>query len=258
MPQDYAAAIASPVEVIPKPEQLDEHGLALCLSGGGYRAMVFHLGGLWRLNELGFLKRLTRVSSVSGGSITAGVLGLAWKRLQFDANGVAANFTPEIVDHVRSLAGHTIDEGAIITGNLTPGSIADKVTQAYRTHLFGNATLQDLPQQAAGPRFVINASNVQTGALWRFSQSYMADYKVGMIRLPTVELAVAVAASSAFPPVLSPLRLNVDPTAFDLRQPGLGNRLEAMSDGAGQRRGRTDGARGGAGNRLGSSRAADQ
>ena len=51
-------------------------GTALCLSGGGYRAMVFHLGALWRLNELGYLPRLDRISSVSGGSITAGVLGL--------------------------------------------------------------------------------------------------------------------------------------------------------------------------------------
>jgi len=46
---------------------------------------------------------------------------------------------------------------------------------------------------------VINATNVQTGALWRFSRPYMADYRVGMIRNPTVELAVAVAASSALP-----------------------------------------------------------
>lgn len=29
--------------------------IALCLSGGGYRAMLFHLGALWRLNELGYL-----------------------------------------------------------------------------------------------------------------------------------------------------------------------------------------------------------
>jgi hypothetical protein len=28
-----------------------EDGMALCLSGGGYRAMVFHVGGLIRLNE---------------------------------------------------------------------------------------------------------------------------------------------------------------------------------------------------------------
>ena len=30
-------------------------GIGLCLSGGGYRAMLFHLGVLWRLAELGYL-----------------------------------------------------------------------------------------------------------------------------------------------------------------------------------------------------------
>lgn len=39
-------------------------GPALCLSGGGYRAMVFHAGVLWRLNEGGYLPRLDRISSV--------------------------------------------------------------------------------------------------------------------------------------------------------------------------------------------------
>ena len=38
-------------------------GVALCLSGGGYRAMLFHAGTLWRLNELGWLKRLNRVEA---------------------------------------------------------------------------------------------------------------------------------------------------------------------------------------------------
>jgi NTE family protein len=59
-------------------------GMALCLSGGGFRAMLFHLGTLWRLNEVGLMKGLARVSSVSGGSITAAQLGLVWKRLQFN------------------------------------------------------------------------------------------------------------------------------------------------------------------------------
>ena len=40
------------------------------------RAALFHLGSLWRLNELGWLKRLAEITSVSGGSITAAYLGL--------------------------------------------------------------------------------------------------------------------------------------------------------------------------------------
>ena len=56
-------------------------GVGLCLSGGGYRAMLFHVGVVWRLHDAGWLERLDRVSSVSGGSITAGALALAWPRL---------------------------------------------------------------------------------------------------------------------------------------------------------------------------------
>ena len=64
----------SPVHDTPEDKgRAPEEGLALCLSGGGYRAMVFHVGVLWRLNEVGLLPKLNRISTVSGGSITAGV-----------------------------------------------------------------------------------------------------------------------------------------------------------------------------------------
>lgn len=46
-------------------------GLALCLSGGGFRAALFHLGALRRLNELGLLSKIDTISTVSGGSIVA-------------------------------------------------------------------------------------------------------------------------------------------------------------------------------------------
>jgi NTE family protein len=141
------------------------------------------------------------------------MLGFKWGSLAFDAQGVAREFDGAVVQPIRTLAGKTIDEAAIVGGIFLPGAIADKVTGAYRKHLFGDATLQALP--ADPPRFVINATNVQTGALWRFSRPYMADYRVGMIRNPTVELAIAVAASSAFPPVLSPLRLELDAALYE-------------------------------------------
>ena len=188
-----------------------EEGIALCLSGGGYRAMLFHLGVLWRLNEFGYLSRLDRVSSVSGGSITAAMLGLKWGRLAF-AGGVAGRLVEEVIDPIRAFAHHTVDVGSVLKGIFLPGTISEKVASAYRTYLFGDATLQDLPDDP--PRFVLNATNVQSGALWRFSKPYMRDYLVGEVRNPTVSLAAAVAASSAFPPVLSPAKLVLDPAAF--------------------------------------------
>src|SRR5262245_56551769 len=187
-------------------------GIALCLSGGGYRAMLFHVGALWRLNEAGYLPKLERVSSVSGGSITAGALGLAWPKLAFDGTGVAEGFQAELVEPLRRMAGKTIDFPAIAVGLLLPGvTIGERVAGAYRKHLFGASTLQDLPDY---PRFVFNATNLQSGVLWRFAKPYMRDYRVGEVKKPTVDLATAVAASSAFPPLLSPVVLDLDESAY--------------------------------------------
>ena len=61
---------------------------------------------------------------------------------------------------------------------------------------------------------MINATNVQSGALWRFEKPYMRDWRVGEVKNPTVKLAVAVGASSAFPPVLSPAELELDNASF--------------------------------------------
>jgi NTE family protein len=42
----------------------------------------------------------------------------------------------------------------------------------------------------------------------------MADYRVGLVPKPKVRLAVAVGASSAFPPVLSPVELELEESEF--------------------------------------------
>lgn len=200
-------------------ERLPEEGWALCLSGGGYRAMVFHIGVVWRLWEAGLLSRLNRISSVSGGSITAGMLALAWNSLL--APGADRDrFEQVFVAPLRRLAGTTIDVRSIALGLLLPGPISARIARAYDKHLFHGATLQDLPEE---PRFVINASNVQSAALWRFMKPYMRDWRVGEVRSPSVRLAEAVAASSAFPPVLSPCQMRLDPASFT---PGSGADLQ--------------------------------
>ncbi|MCU0834688.1 MAG: patatin-like phospholipase family protein [Chromatiaceae bacterium] len=221
MPDEPVLDVANaPVEYLPSDRGPPAAGLALCLSGGGYRAMVFHIGVIWRLYEAGILGRLARISSVSGGSITAAWLGLVWNQLQTDASPDRRRLEERFVRPLRRLAGETIDAWGIVGGMMLPGTISEMIQASYRKHLFGKHTLQDLPD---APRFVINATNVQSGALWRFSKPYMRDYRVGEVRRPTVELAAAVAASSAFPPVLSPMTLTVDPASFT---PGSGADLQ--------------------------------
>lgn len=188
-----------------------EEGIALCLSGGGYRAMLFHVGALRRLAETGLLGEVKRISSVSGGSITAGVLALAWAEL--DRSGFALDaFERRVEVPLKGLADRTIDVRSVILGLLTPArSAADFVARAYRP-LFGNSTLQDLPTEP--PRFVFCTTNLQSTALWRFSRAYARDYRVGKIAEPRLDLATVVAASSAFPPFLSPIRLKLNEKDF--------------------------------------------
>jgi NTE family protein len=218
---------SEPVRLIPGDEgRAPEEGIAVCLSGGGFRAMLFHAGSLWRLSDLGLLGDVARFSSVSGGSITAGLLALRWPV-------AAADFERRIVAPLCDLAGRHIDIPASLTGAVLPGqSIPERAAKVYDEHLFEGATLQDLPDDP--PRFVFCATNLATGVLWRFSKPFMGDYRVGRVMRPTVKLATAVAASAAFPPPLSPLRLDLPATGWNLDEADLGDeyrKTAVLSDG---------------------------
>jgi NTE family protein len=226
LPQDdpqKPAAPASPVRLTPKDVAAPlKDAMGLCLSGGGYRAMLFHVGTLLRLNEAAYLGKLDRISSVSGGSITAGVMGLHWKDLGVNPRSPAPNFSI-VVTEIRKIASHTIDIGSVLEGVFGPGNVSGKIRNSYDEILFHGATLQDLPDEP--PRFIINATNVQSTVLWRFSKASMRDWRVGEVKNPKIPLAAAVAASSAFPPILSPAELDLKKygCAFE---PGSGDDLQ--------------------------------
>jgi len=181
-------------------------GVGLCLSGGGYRAMLFHVGSLWRLNDAGYLPRLDRISSVSGGSITAAALAVQWSELTFDEAGKAGNFDELVVRRLRDFAHNTIDIPAVLLGALAPRvTINGHLARSYR-RLVGKLTLADLSER---PEFVFDATSLQSGDLWRFTHQVQGDWRVGTQRQPKTPLARVVAASSAFPPILSPARLSL-------------------------------------------------
>lgn len=203
--------VAAPVQDAGPEEPEDEVGLAL--SGGGYRAMLFHAGTFVRLFETGLLARAARVSSVSGGSIAAAKLALEWPRL-----ADRATLMRLVVEPLQKLASVSIDVASALGGLTLPGTAAARVAAAYRARLFGDATLQGLPER---PIFIINATNVETGSLWRFSRRRARDWRVGEITSPRFALADAVAASSAFPPVLSPFVLDTVRSDFSLVEPGV-------------------------------------
>ena len=223
--------------------------LAICLSGGGYRAMLFHTGALWRMLELGFLGNagvqvtkpdgtqatvpgIDKISSVSGGTIVSALLALEWAHIAPTTPNALDSYKDLVVSRIRDFAGVALAgtslEGAakVIKDILLPGSVSDHIESAYASHLYGDKTLQDLPDH---PYFVFNASNLQSGALWRFEKSFMRDYKVGQVKHPTLALAKAVAASSAFPPILAPCILDLAPGLVEDNDPAHPDALSSAS-----------------------------
>lgn len=197
--------------------------IGIALSGGGYRATLFGLGSLWRLNDAGWLGHLDRVTSVSGGSILAGVLAHRWSQLHFEA-GRATNFEAVIARPVMAFCATTIDVGAGLKGLLTPFKTAgDFLADRYAKDLFGKATIAQMPDpgRPGNPKFILYATNLQTGRSFRFRQDMIADYLLGVSRRTDVPLARAVAASSAFPPVFSPIVVESDPAAWSDGDPSL-------------------------------------
>lgn len=206
-----------------------EDGIGICLSGGGFRAMLFHLGSLIRLNELGLLPTIDRVSSVSGGSLAAGILAAGWSDLDFDANGVARGFQANVSEPLLRLAKKRVDVPAILLGFIPFVHAANVAARTYDRAVFDSKTLRNLPDR---PRFVFTSTSLQTGVLWRFAKEYAADWRVGKWTDPDLSLALAVAASAGFPPMLSPARVKPPKDAIKswgepttLSEPGFTDRL---------------------------------
>ena len=69
------------VSAPPVTEEREHPKLGLALSGGGHRAAFFHIGVLARLAELGLLRPIQVISTVSGGSIVGALYYLHVKNL---------------------------------------------------------------------------------------------------------------------------------------------------------------------------------
>ena len=124
--------------------------IGLALSGGGLRAALFHLGALWRLNELSLLPAIDRISAVSGGALLAGLVA-------------AVGLTEFQERHSNKLPGRN---RRTHLGFLQPEYRAKTITYGllrgtkvlerhYSKNLVGKSNLQDIPDR---PEFVFNAA----------------------------------------------------------------------------------------------------
>ena len=171
----------SPVRWIPADEERGkpESGIGLCLSGGGYRAMLFHVGALWRLNELGYLEAAEPASPASPAARSAGGARSAVGQLEFTGGpgGPSGRRQPEGTRGRRRSVARRQHPSTCPRSSPACCCRARRSAQPRRRLPPPPVRRRDPagPAERRGrPRFVINATNLQSGVLWRFSRPYMA------------------------------------------------------------------------------------
>lgn len=181
-------------------------GIALCLSGGGYRAMLFHLGAARRLHEVGLLRQVDTISSVSGGSIFAALLASAAARVGSEPALRFDDFDAQVAEPVRALARRDIRTAPFLANLawnwILPGPRARALERTLVRHV-SDGCLRDLPQ---APLFVICATDLTFGANWESSRLHAGSWRAGyLVDGGAWPIARAVAASACFPPIFGPL-----------------------------------------------------
>ena len=218
---------------IGRPRQANR-SIGLALSGGGSRAIAFHLGCLRALHDLRLLDRIEVVSSVSGGSVIAAMY--AYTRDPFPT------FDRSVVQLLRrglhsDIARETLRPANLL--NALPSRLAAgwlaltqfiatvtryvlrlgpppyhesrerqfTRTEAFRNvlsrDLFGNTLMRDVARDSLAT--VINATELRTGSAFRFGSRESGCWRYGTIPPTDAYVVDAVAASAAYPAYLPAL-----------------------------------------------------
>jgi len=177
--------------------------ISLALSGGGFRASVFHLGVLARLARENHLEDVILLSTVSGGSLGTGLVyslnGVKWPGSQV--------FLEKIEPQARQLLTTFDMQGSLISRAFGTfwtllESRASIVSDLMQKNWGMTARLKDLPPE---PRWMINTTCYETGKNWRFERFRYGDYLFGYSNDSDLPLSDAVAASAGFPGLIGAL-----------------------------------------------------
>ncbi len=198
--------------------------IGLALSGGGFRATLFHLGMVRFLRDAGLLRSVSHITSVSGGSVLAAHLVLNWDRYcgsENEFNEAAKEIVRFIQLDVRNRVVRRYPLAALFNGarRMARLGASRRMTRPglleshYEKHLYGHRCLVELPEY---PQLHILATNVGEGSLCSFTrrgivfETRTSDDRQGFKLVPAslCTVPMAVAASSAFPGFFPPLELS--------------------------------------------------
>jgi NTE family protein len=185
-----------------------DNPIAMTFSGGGFRATLASLGVARLIADVGALGDLRYLSSVSGGSVANGLIANVWPALR------ARNFTAEAVDDlvidpfVKQISRHSLKRSLLkgIWRTIGSSTRTDLLARRFDEWFFDGTRLADLDP---GVRWIVNASNLVSGARFTFERDVVGDYTIGLASTADTELrlSTAAAASAAVPGAFAPLRL---------------------------------------------------
>lgn len=198
------------------------HGTALCLSGGGFRAAMFHLGAVQRLDELGILGRLRTISAVSGGAMVAALLmhpDLEWPDPDAPAARVGG-LDVLVAEPLRRLCARNLRTPALLSrvrpsgwgrADASIGVLADQLERAVP---WWGTDLREHCRR--GPAVLLGATEIGYGVSWLFAdprsvapRGRIGDHRLGYAAPPRgLRIVDALAASCAYPPFFAPLELD--------------------------------------------------
>jgi predicted acylesterase/phospholipase RssA len=189
--------------------------IGLALSGGGFRASLFHIGVLAKLAELDLLRHLEVVSCVSGGSIIGAFYYLELKKLLESGKTAHADYLQLVRDvEKKFLEGVQKNVRIRIAASPIAGfkmalqsgySRSDVIAELYQEHFYDQTAaegkepgrlMSDLivhPAEFGGapddftpkydnwrlgakvPMLVLNATTMNTGHNWQFTATWMGE-----------------------------------------------------------------------------------
>lgn len=217
--------------------------IGLALSGGGSRAIAFHLGCLRALHDRGILDRITVLSGVSGGSVIAAIYAYSDEPFVVFAHRIEAMLSRGMMWGIAREAFLSVELPKIVVAtvlaviaailartlqlvgwlgslmNIRPkwlGVLAEQIldlfprfasfTTAFERHL-ARRYFDDRRMDAVarkGLSVVINAAELRTETAFRYGSVESGCWRFGKLaEVPRV--ATAVAASAAFPAFLPAL-----------------------------------------------------
>jgi len=150
------------------------------------------------------LQELAFISSVSGGSIIAAMLSVQWDSLVFDREGVAVDFPGCIERELCAFASTSRLRDLPILGTLLQNLRPVTTNHNYRDLLRSKG----LGNRSAKPEFLFTATDLCTGAAWKFSGNRVTESLEGNVWEHDLPLDTLVAASAS--PRLSPVVLDRD------------------------------------------------